>query len=92
MSLNVKEAIQIARSQFEELLPELSIETRDIRLEEIEKEGSNWAITFSVSNPNYNRGAAVLAGSHSSWSARIAKIVVVNESDGKFVALRERAA
>lgn len=118
MSLNVKEVIQIARGQFKELLPELSIYaidapvpekkrgagpmTRpprrpdelesDIRLEEIEKEGENWAVTFSVPNPYYSHDA-LLEGIRSARNlARIAKVIVVDSSDGKLVALRERAA
>ena len=93
MTLNVKEVIQIARAQFNELLPELSIEATDVRLEEIEREGKNWAITFSVPNPNYNAAAALLSGIQSArYGARIAKVVVVDDSDGQLVALRERAA
>lgn len=94
MSLNVKEVIQIARAQFKELLPELSIGTTDIRLEEIEREGdSHWAVTFSVSDPNYNAAVALLSGIQNARSgARIAKVVVVDDSDGQLVALRERAA
>jgi len=92
--MNIKEVIQIARAQFKELLPDLSIEATDIRLEEIEREGPNyWALTFSVPNPNYNPAVAVLSGLRSArYGARIAKVVVVDDSDGKFVALRERAA
>ncbi len=92
MSLNIKEVIQIARAQFKELLPDLSIETTDVRLEEIEREGENWAITFSVTNPIVSTDA-LLAGIRSARNmARIAKVVVVDSSEGKLVALRERAA
>jgi len=64
----------------------------DIRLEEIEKEGENWAVTFSVPNPGYSPDA-LLAGIRSARNlARIAKVIVVDGSDGKLVALRERAA
>jgi hypothetical protein len=63
-----------------------------IRLEEIEKEGDNWAVTFSVPNPNYSP-QALLDGIRSARTmARIAKIVVVDGTEGKLVALRERAA
>lgn len=116
MSLNVKEVIQIARAQFKELLPDLSIvaaddkvpkdklvgpttkkleEIRDehvIRLEEIEKEGDNWAVTFSVPNPNYSPQALLDGISSARTMARIAKIIVVDGTEGKLVALRERAA
>jgi len=106
MSLDIKEVIQIARAQFKELLPELVIAppapiqgvqspkscAEDIRLEELEKEGENWALTFSVPNPSY-RPDALLAGIRNARNlARIAKVVVVDGSEGKLIALRERAA
>ena len=70
----------------------LSQHGHDIRLEEIEKEGENWAVTFSVPNPSY-RPDALLAGIRNARNlARIAKVVVVDGSEGKLVALRERAA
>ena len=91
MSLDIKEVIQIARAQFKELLPELSIhDTADVRVEEIEREGDNWAITFSVPNPKFTLGA--LMGASSLYGTRIAKVVVVDGSKGQFLALRERAA
>ncbi|MGA3263653.1 MAG: hypothetical protein ABSC47_06375 [Terracidiphilus sp.] len=63
-----------------------------IRLEEIEKEGENWAITLSIPNPSYSPDA-LLAGIRSARNlARIAKVVVIDGSEGKLVALRERAA
>lgn len=74
--------LEAIRSQF----------TDDIRLEEIEKEGENWAVTFSVPNPGYSPDA-LLAGIRNARNlARIAKVVVVDGSEGKLVALRERAA
>ncbi len=92
MSLDIKQVIQVAREQFKELLPDLSIDTTDVRVEEIEKEGGNWAITFSVPNPNYSPDA-LLAGIRSArTAARIAKVIVVDGSEGQFLALRERAA
>jgi hypothetical protein len=92
MSLGVKELIQIAREQFKELLPELSIDATDVRLEEIEREGANWAITFSV--PNTGSAVSLLSGVRipSMALGRVAKIVVVDGTDGKLVALRQRAA
>lgn len=64
----------------------------DIRLEELEKEGDNWAVTLSVPNPDYNP-SALLDGIRSARNlARIAKVVVVDGEQGKLVALRERAA
>jgi hypothetical protein len=112
MSLKVKEAIKIARTQFKELLPELAIfpkppETRtiklspelkrswlesSIRLEELEKEGDNWAVTLSVPNPDYNP-SALLEGIRSARNlARIAKVIVIDGEEGKLIAIRERAA
>jgi hypothetical protein len=92
MSLDIKEVIQIARVQFKELLPDLSIEATDVRVEEIEKEGENWAITFSVPNPSYNPDALLTGIRNARMLARIAKVVVVDGSEGRFLALRERAA
>jgi hypothetical protein len=70
----------------------LSLNGGDIRLEEIEKEGENWAVTFSVPNPNYSPDT-LLEGIRSARNlARMAKVVVVDGSEGKLVALRERAA
>ncbi len=91
MGLDIKEVIQIARAQFKELLPDLSIDASDIRLEEIEQEGRNWAITFSV--PNERHEPSLLGGLRASMAlGRIAKVIVVDGSDGKFIALRQRAA
>jgi hypothetical protein len=98
MSLDVKDVIRIARAQFKELLPELSIDATDVRLEEIEREGENWAVTFSVPNPNFlssdlSPAVVALSGIRSAMrQARIAKVVVVDGSEGQFLALRERAA
>ena len=64
----------------------------DIRLEEIEKEGENWAVTFSVPNPSYSPNALLEGIRNARNLARIAKVVVVDGSEGKLVALRERAA
>jgi hypothetical protein len=95
MSLGIKEVIQIAREQFKELAPEFSIDATDVRLEEIEREGDNWALTFSVPNPKfsaYSSAAAILGGGSAIDGARIAKVVVVEGSKGQFLALRERTA
>jgi hypothetical protein len=72
--------------------PPPRIERSDIRLEELEKEGDNWAVTLSVPNPDYN-SSALLEGIRSARNlARIAKVIVINGEDGKLIALRERAA
>lgn len=112
MSLDIKQVIQIARSQFGELLPEIdptpappaprkgmispslrrSAQQADIRLEEIEREGENWAVTLSVPNPEFN-SAALLEGIRNARNlARIAKVIVIDGEEGKLIALRERAA
>jgi hypothetical protein len=96
MSIEIKEVIQIAREQFKELAPELSIDASDLRLEEIEREGDNWALTFSVPNPRFgiahSSAAGVMGGRPPFYGSRIAKIIVVDGSKGQFLALRERAA
>jgi hypothetical protein len=113
MSLEVKQVIQVARTQFKELLPALAIFPRppaligfvevppelqgswlesSIRLEELEKEGDNWAVTLSVPNPDYNSSALLEGISNARTLARIAKVIVINGEDGKLLALRERAA
>jgi hypothetical protein len=118
MSLDIKDVIQLAKAQFKDLLPELSIYaidaavpkkkrgtgpiTRpplspgeiesDIRLEEIEKEGEDWAVTFSVPNPNYGPSALLDGIRSARVLARIAKVVVIDGEEGKLLALRERAA
>lgn len=92
MSLDIKEVIQVARAQFKELLPDLAIDTTDVRLEEIEREGDNWAVTLSV--PNIRDDQSYLGGVKLPTISlgRLAKIIVVDGKDGKFVALRQRAA
>jgi hypothetical protein len=95
MSMDIKEVIRVARAQFKELAPEFSIDATDLRLEEIEREGDNWALTFSVPNPSasgYTIAASILGGGSALNGARIAKVVVVDGSKGQFLALRERAA
>ena len=109
MSLKVKEVIEIAREQFQALLPDLAIPVPpkkrvaaalsglekvsvDIRLEELEKEGNNWAVTLSVPNPNYDP-RALLEGIRAARNlARIAKVIVIDGDQGALIALRERAA
>ncbi len=64
----------------------------DIRLEELEKEGENWAVTLSVPNPDYNPKALLEGIRVARNLARIAKVVVIDGEGGKLIALRERAA
>ncbi len=92
MALTVKDAIEAARMHFIELYQrEIDPSAREqIRLEEIERiptkriGNDNWAITFSYPVT-------------SMWSStfgfnRVAKVVVVDGTDGKFIALKQRAA
>ena len=64
----------------------------DIRLEELEREGQNWAVTLSVPNPDFNPGALLEGIRNARNLARIAKVVVIDGEEGKLIALRERAA
>jgi len=106
MSLEIKQVIEIARTQFKALLPDLALEVKqlapkkgtlsplhvaDIRVEELEKEGENWAVTLSVPNPDFKAGDLLEGIRHARELARVAKVVVI-DSEGKLVALRERAA
>ena len=105
MSLDVKNVIQIAKKQFIELLPDLAIvsserssaalaslddNTENIRLEELERDGSNWEVTFSVPNPDFKSGDLLEGIRHARHLARIAKTIVVDGEEGKLIALRER--
>lgn len=90
MSLTVKEAINLARVYLAELMPEIE-RPQEIRLEEVEQTtDANWAITLSIPG----RNESVFNGSYPGPFGfnRIAKIVVVDAADGKFVALKQRAA
>ena len=66
--------------------------TENIRLEELEKEGENWAVTLSVPNPDYSSAALLEGIRNARIMARIAKVVVIDGKEGKLIALRERAA
>jgi len=106
MSLEIKQVIDLAREQFKALLPDLGLEVRqlapkkgmlpplrisDIRVEELEKEGGNWAVTLSVPNPTFKEGDLLEGIRQARQLARVAKVIVI-DSEGKLVALRERAA
>ena len=62
-----------------------------IRLEELEKEGENWAVTLSVPNPDFKPGDLLEGIRQARQLARVAKVIVI-DSEGNLVALRERAA
>ncbi len=85
MALTVKEAIQAARTHFVELFPDADA---DFRLEEIERHGEDWAITFSVSG---SMSGSKFAGSPFGMG-RVGKVIVVDGETGEFVSLKQRAA
>ena len=110
MSLEIKQVIEIARTQFRALLPDLALDINgfqsspgpkkgippppritDIRVEELEKEGENWAVTLSVPNPDFKPGDLLEGIRQARQLARVAKVVVI-DNEGNLVALRERAA
>jgi len=64
----------------------------NIRLEELEKEGENWAVTLSVPNPNFKEGDLLEGIRQARSLARVAKVFVIDGEDGTLVALREREA
>ncbi|MGH9344110.1 MAG: hypothetical protein ACRD19_10150 [Terriglobia bacterium] len=70
----------------------LEYRAKDVRLEELEKEGENWAVTLSVPNPDFKPGDLLEGIRHARQLARVAKVVVIDGKEGKLVALRERAA
>jgi hypothetical protein len=74
-------------------LVELVLDQRaaTIRLEEIEREGENWAVTLSAPNPDFKGGDLLEGIRHARTLARVAKVFVINGEDGTLVALRERA-
>jgi len=89
MPLTVKDAIAAARAHLAELMPETA-KPEDIRLEEIERSADNqhWAITFSIPG-----GSSLSGFSLSPFGLnRIAKVVILDAKDGKFIALKQRAA
>jgi hypothetical protein len=94
MSLGIKEVIRAARAHFVDLLPEFPAKNDDVRLEEIERDGPNWAVTFSVPTSSYNTLQEQLdvAMSGPFGRRRVAKIIIVDGTDGQLVALRQRAA
>ena len=106
MSLTVKEVIQVARSHFLELLPALAIYPEppavkrswlesSIRLEELEREEGNWAVTLSVPNPDFKEGDLLEGIRQARRLARVAKVLIIDGETGTLVALRdiqERAA
>jgi hypothetical protein len=97
MSLDIRQAIQFGKTQLTALLPEFAIKIAspsDLRLEEIKRDGENWALTFSFPNPDYPLSDPVrmLGTPHTQWGPRLAKVVVVDGTDGKLLELREREA
>lgn len=75
------------------ILKDLKVKTLEesIRLEELEREGVNWAVTLSIPNPEYNPHALLDGIRNARDLARVAKVVVVDGEEGKLLAIRERA-
>lgn len=91
MSLDIKDVISAARSHLMELLPDA--EDGDPRMEEIERQGANWAVTYSFLAPGRSSTTSHLVGPRSPFGlGRIAKVIIVNGQSGDFVALKQRAA
>ena len=63
-----------------------------VRLEELEKEGTNWAVTLSAPNPDFKNGDLLEGIRQARILARVAKVVVIDGEKGTLVALRERVA
>jgi hypothetical protein len=63
-----------------------------IRLEELEKEGENWAVTLSVPNPDFKDGDLLEGIRRARNLARVAKVFIIDGEKGTLVAMRERAA
>jgi hypothetical protein len=69
-------------------LVDLTLQYR-VRLEELEREGENWAVTLSAPNPDFKPGDLLEGIRQARQLARVAKVVVI-DSEGNLVALRER--
>jgi hypothetical protein len=94
MSLDIKGVIRVARGYFVDLLPEFPAKSDDVRLEEIERDGSNWAVTFSVPASSYETlHEAIESGLLGPYGRRrVAKVIIVDGTDGQLIALKQRAA
>ena len=91
MTLDIKEIIELARRHLIEILPEAG--SGDPRMEEIERDGANWSVTFSFLPQKRSAVGSGLIGPRSPFGVgRVAKVVVVNSVTGNFVALKQRAA
>ena len=80
MALDVKKAVELAGGYLSELL---QIPVSDLLLEEVERSGSSWKVTFSY--PDRSPSLRTLVG------GRIYKVVEVDAVSGEFVAVRIRA-
>lgn len=81
MAISAREAIAAARSHFLELFPEAA---DNVRLEEVDHSGEDWAITFSMSGPSFSLSPFGVG--------RVAKVVLIDPLTGEFLSLRQRAA
>jgi hypothetical protein len=69
---------------------DLDSRANSIRLEELEKEGKNWAVTLSVPNPDFKPGDLLEGIRRARNLARVAKIFVIDGEAGTLIALRDR--
>lgn len=70
----------------------LDSSTTAIRLEELERDGSNWAVTLSAPNPDFKESDLLDGIRRARSLARVAKVIVIDGETGNLIALRERAA
>jgi hypothetical protein len=80
MALDVKSAVQTARGHLSEVL---QIPEVNLLLEEVERTGSSWDVTFSYSDP----GSASLANI---LGTRKYKIVGIDAATGGFISVKIR--
>lgn len=72
------------------ILPPPRFDPTDIRLEELEREGENWAVTLSVPNPDFKQGDLLEGIRQARSLARVAKVFVIDGVTGNLIALRDR--
>jgi hypothetical protein len=79
--VNVKEAVQAALKYLGDLVPD----AKDPRLEEIERNNQDWAITLSyMSVPTPAELAAIIGGAPS----RIYRTITIDSQTGEFVSMK----
>ena len=81
MALDVKSAVEAARAHLSDIL---QVSTSSLLLEEVERTGPYWDVTFSYSDP----GSATLANL---LGNRKYKIVRIDSDSGGFVSVKIRS-